>query len=70
MNYFRIGNSSSTFYKVRYFIERKVRRFVMKRKGLKGFGWKRWSREDIYKKWGLYNDYHIRYLYPKAAPVR
>jgi RNA-directed DNA polymerase len=68
VNYFRIGNSNSTFYKVRYFIEKKVRRFVMKRKGLKGFGWKRWSREEIYQRWGLYNDYRIRYLYPKATP--
>jgi RNA-directed DNA polymerase len=70
VNYFRIGNSNSTFYKVRYFVEKKVRRFVMKRKGLKGFGWKRWSREEIYGKWGLYQDYRIRYLYPKAAPSR
>ena len=70
VNYFRIGNSNDTFGKVRDFIEKKVRRFVMKRKGLKGFGWKRWSREDIYKKWGLYNDYYIRYLYPKATPGR
>jgi RNA-directed DNA polymerase len=70
VNYFRVGNSSSTFDEVRSFIEKKVRRFVMRRKGRKGFGWKRWSREDIYKKWGLYNDYHIRYLYLKAAPGR
>jgi len=70
VNYFRIGNSNSTFDKVRYEIERKVRRFVMKRKKLKGFGWKRWSREEIYQKWGLYNDYRIRYILPKAAPAR
>jgi RNA-directed DNA polymerase len=70
VNYFRIGNSSSTFDKVKHFIEKKVRRFVMKRKGLKGFGWKRWSREEIYGRWGLYNDYQIRYLSPKAAPSR
>ena len=70
VNYFRIGNSNSTFDKVRYDIERKVRRFVMKRKKLKGFGWKRWSREEIYQKWGLYNDYRIRYILPKAAPAR
>jgi RNA-directed DNA polymerase len=70
VNYFRIGNSSSTFDKVKHFIEKKVRRFVMKRKGWKGFGWKRWSREEIYGKWGLYNDYQIRYLSPKAAPSR
>jgi RNA-directed DNA polymerase len=70
VNYFRIGNSNSTFYKVKYFVEKKVRRFVMKRKGRKGFGWKRWSKEEIYGKWGLYQDYRIRYLYPKAAPGR
>jgi len=70
VNYFRVGNSNSTFYKVKYFIEKKVRRFVMKRKGLKGFGWKRWNKEEIYGKWGLYQDYRIRYLYPKAVPNR
>jgi RNA-directed DNA polymerase len=70
VNYFRIGNSTRTFCRVRDFIEKKVRRFVMKRKGRKGFGWKRWSREEIYKKWGLYNDYQIRYLNPKATPSR
>ncbi len=70
VNYFRVGNSNSTFCKVRYFIEKKVRRFVAKRKGLKGFGWKRWSKEEIYGKWGLYSDYRIRYLYLKATPSR
>ena len=68
VNYFRIGNSNSTFNKVRNDIEKKVRRFVMRRKKLKGFGWKLWSREDVYQKWGLYNDYRIQYIYPKAAP--
>jgi RNA-directed DNA polymerase len=65
---FWIGDSNCAFGKVRDLIEKKVRRFVMRRKGLKGFGWKRWSREEIYQKWGLYNDYRIRYLYPKATP--
>jgi len=70
VNYFRIGNSNSTFNKVRDYIEMKVRKFVMRRKKLKGFGWKMWSREEIYGKWGLYNDYRIRYVYPKANPSR
>jgi RNA-directed DNA polymerase len=70
VNYFRIGNSNCAFGKVRELIEKKVRRFVMRRKGLKGFGWKRWSRGEIYQKWGLYNDYRICYLYPKATPSR
>lgn len=70
VNYFRIGNSSSTFNKVRHDIEKKVRRFVMKRKKLKGFGWKLWSRDEIYRKWGLFNDYQINYIHPKAALAR
>jgi len=70
VNYFRIGNSARTFQVVRYEIERKVRRFVAKRQKRRGFGWKRWSREEIYEKWGLYRDYRIQYLYPKAAPAR
>lgn len=62
VNYFRVGNSSSAFNKVRNDREKKVRRFVMKRKKGKGFGWKLWSREEIYQKWGVYNDYRIHYL--------
>ncbi len=70
VNYFRIGNSSRTFDKVRYDVEKRVRKFVMKRQKRRGFGWKRWSREEIYQKWGLYRDYRIRYIYPKATPGR
>lgn len=70
VNYFRIGNSTQTFNVVRYEIERKVRKFVSKRQKRRGFGWRRWSREEIYQKWGLYRDYRIQYLYPKAAPAR
>jgi len=70
VNYFRIGNSNSTFNKVRNYLEMKVRKFAMRRKKLKGFGWKMWSREEIYGKWGLYNDYQIRYVHPKANPSR
>lgn len=70
VNYFRIGNSNRTFCKVSHEVEKKVRRFVMKRKKLKGFGWKRWSRQDIYERWGLFQDYHIRYVYSKAALSR
>jgi len=70
VNYFRIGNSSRAFNNVRHQIEKKVRRFVMKRQKRRGFGWKRWSREEIYQKWGLYRDYRIRYIHPKAAPSR
>ncbi len=68
VNYFRIGNSASTFDKVRDDIEKKLRKFVLRRQKRRGFGWKRWSRKEIYQKWGLFNDYRIRYISLKADP--
>ena len=70
VNYFRVGNSARTFGVVRHEVERKVRKFIMRRQKRRGFGWKRWSREELYQTWGLYGDYRIRYFYPKAAPAR
>lgn len=62
VNYYRVGNSSKTFARVRDWVEKKVRRIAMKKRQRKGFGWKRWSSEDIYRKWGLFNDYSLNYL--------
>ncbi|XP_073986057.1 uncharacterized protein [Rhodnius prolixus] len=68
--YFRIGNSGRKFNYVKHWVEKKVRRNLMRaRKTKKGFGWKKWSSEWIYKTLGLYSDYRIRYYKPKASPV-
>ena len=70
VNYFRIGNSTRCFCYVKDWIEKKVRRHLMSARKLKGFGWKRWSREDLYEKLGLYRDYQIRYYSPmKVSPA-
>ena len=61
VNYFRVGNSSRAFDKVRFHVERKVRRYAVKKLKRKGFGWTRWSSDVVYKVWGLFNDYRIRY---------
>jgi RNA-directed DNA polymerase len=61
VNYFRVGNSSRAFDKVKFHVERKVRRFAVKKLKRKGFGWTRWSSDVVYKMWGLFNDYRIRY---------
>ncbi len=45
------------------------RRFVMKQKGRRGCGWKRWSNEAIYKKWGLINEYKVQYFYRSSVKV-
>ena len=70
VNYFRVGNSSAAFGKVKFHVERKVRRFVAKRSKRTGFGWKRWSSDIVYKKWGLFSDYHLAYSGAKARANR
>ena len=70
VNYFRVGNSSRAFDKVKYHVERKVRRFAVKKLKRKGFGWSRWSSEVVYGTWGLFNDYQIRYIFMHRAKAR
>jgi RNA-directed DNA polymerase len=67
VNYFRVGNSSQAFAKVKYHAECKVRRFAAKKSKRTGFGWKRWSSEVVYGSWGLYGDYR---LLPPVAKAR
>lgn len=69
VNYYRIGHSSKDFSFIRQWVERKVRRFVRKSQGRKGYGWKEWSSQVVYEDWGLYNDYRIRYHEPKVKPA-
>jgi RNA-directed DNA polymerase len=68
-NYFRIGNSGRCFEYVKDWVEKKVRRHLMRSRQRKGFGWSKWSRSKLYEM-GLYNDYQIRYYSPlKANPA-
>lgn len=70
VNYFRVGNSTDAFSKVKFHVERKVRRFASRQRGQRGFGWKRWSKAVVYGAWGLFNDYRVVYGHrPKVAPV-
>lgn len=66
-NYFRIGNSSRCFGYIRDWVEKKIRRQLMKSRKLKGFGWERWSRKWLYEDLGLYKDYQIRHYSPSKA---
>jgi RNA-directed DNA polymerase len=69
VNYFRVGNSRRAFDWIRFEIMRKIRRLAMKQKGRPGCGWKRWSNEQIYKEWGLVNNYGVQYFYRSPAKV-
>jgi RNA-directed DNA polymerase len=70
VNYFRVGHSSRCFAYVKDWVEKKVRRHLMRARKRSGFGWKRWSRSWIYEHLGLFTDYAVRYYRgPKARPA-
>ena len=62
VNYFRIGNSARCFGYVKNWVEKKVRRHVMRARKGQGFGWKRWSTAWFYEALGLFSDYRVRYM--------
>lgn len=70
INYYRIGHCGRLFSRLKNWVEMKVRRYVRKKQGRFGFGWKEWSKEIVYGKWRLYNDYQIRYYNLKASPYQ
>jgi RNA-directed DNA polymerase len=59
VNYFRVGNAARCFSFVKTWVERRVRRHLMRARGRRGFGWKRWSRAWLYKMLGLFHDYRV-----------
>lgn len=61
VNYFRIGHSSKCFGYVKDWVEKKVRRHLMRARKLRGFGWNRWSKAWFYETLGLYGDYRVKY---------
>ena len=60
VNYFAIGHSSRCFSFIKNWVEKKIRRHLMRARQRSGFGWKRWRGEWLYEKLGLYNDYQLR----------
>src|SRR5271170_4344802 len=71
VNYFRVGHSSSCFAMVKQWVEKKVRQHLMRARGRKGFGWKRWSSKWLYDRLGLFNDYQLRrWSDAKVAPAQ
>jgi RNA-directed DNA polymerase len=61
VNYFAAGHSSQCFSFVSQWVERKVRRHLMRAQGRQGFGWKQWSKDWLYNTLGLFHDYRVRW---------
>ena len=71
VNYFAVGHSSRCFAFVKDWVEKKIRRHLMRSRKRPGFGWKRWSKTWFYEGLGLYNGYRLHRLapLPKASPA-
>ena len=70
VNYFAVGHSSRCFSFVKDWVEKKVRRHLMRARKRKGFGWKRWSKQWLYGELGLFHGYRVRRLEPKVQLAR
>ena len=62
VNYFRIGNSSRVFDRVREYVEMRTRRVLQRKAHRYGLGWKRYSRSFLYQTLGLYDDYRLLWI--------
>jgi RNA-directed DNA polymerase len=69
VNYFAIGDAGRTFGYVKDWVEKKVRRHLMRARNLLGFGWKRWSKRWLYDVLGVFNHYRVRRPEPVAKAL-
>ena len=69
--YFAVGHSSRCFSFVRDWVEKKMRRHLMRARQRRGFGWRRWSGRWLSEGLGLFNGYRVRRYAPrlKASPT-
>jgi RNA-directed DNA polymerase len=72
VDYFAIGNSARCFSFIKDWVEKKVRRHLMRARKRKGFGWQRWSKQWLYATLGMFNQYLVQRRAPmsKAVPAR
>jgi RNA-directed DNA polymerase len=70
VNYFAVGHSSRCFNFVQDWVEKKIRRHMMRARRRRGFGWTTWNRQWLYETLGLFNSYRVRRgSSPKALPA-
>ena len=60
VTYFAIGDAGRCFGYVQDWVEKKMRRHLMRARKRTGFGWKRWSRRWLYDTLGLCGRYRVQ----------
>ena len=69
VNYFAVGHASECFGFVKDWVEKKIRRHMLRARNRQGFGWARWSRGWLYQTLKLFDGYRVVRPAPKAAPA-
>ena len=66
VRYVAVGDASRCFGFIKDWVEKKVRRHLMRARKRRGFGWKRWRRRWLYTQLGLFKEYRVQR--PRRAP--
>ena len=71
VRYFAVGDASRCCGFGKAWVEKQVRRHLMRARKRRGVGWKRWRRQWLYKHLGLFKDYRVPRprQRPKALPA-
>jgi RNA-directed DNA polymerase len=69
VRYFAVGDASRCLSYIKDWVEKKVRRHLMRARKRRGFGWKRRSRQWLYQRLGLFNNYRVHRPRLKALPT-
>ena len=69
VRYFAVGDASRCFGFIKDWVEKKVRRHLMRARKRRGFGWKRWSRQWLYQRLGLFNNDRVHRPRLQALPT-
>ena len=67
VNHFALGDAGECFTFIQDWVEKKVRRHMMRARNRKGFGWTRWSTQWLYTTLRLFNRYRVYRPTRKAA---
>jgi RNA-directed DNA polymerase len=68
VNYFAVGHASECFGFVKDWVEKNIRRHLLRARNRQGFGW-RWSGGWLYQTLKLFNGYRMVRPAPKVAPA-
>ena len=60
VNYFAVGHSNRCFAFIRDWIDKKIRRHLMRAQKRSGFGWKRMERKRLWRDLGLFADFRVQ----------